>query len=117
MAQERIIDCLECGMSVNFGVKRCPKCDNRLDQQHDGSTVTVDIAHQRETVREAIQKLQRHLKETQEGNAQNLRTVVGSGRIREEILGLLYDLRSREAIIDFQQEQKNPGSIIIKLKP
>lgn len=117
MSQDRTIDCLECGMTVTFGIVHCPKCDNRLDLQHDGSTVTVDIAHNHETVREAMQKLQRNMKETRESNAQNLRIVVGSGRIREEVLGLLYDLRSRETIVDFSQDDKNPGAVTIKLKP
>lgn len=116
MSQQKIIDCLACGMSVSFGVVNCPKCDNRLDLQHDGSTVTIDIAHNRETVRDALLKLQRNMKAARETNAQNLRVIVGSGRIREEILGLLYDLRSRETIIDFNQDE-NPGAVTIKLKP
>lgn len=117
MSQERTIDCLECGMIVSFGMVHCPKCDNRLDLQHDGSTVTVDIAHQRETVREALLKLKRHMNETRDTNAQNLRVIVGSGRIREEILGLLYDLKTREVIVDFLQEAPNFGAVVIKLKP
>jgi len=38
--------CLNCGMSVNAAMSFCLKCDNALNLQHDGSTITVDIAYQ-----------------------------------------------------------------------
>ena len=50
--------CLDCGMGVSETMQYCPKCDNALNLQHDGSTVTVDIAHHGERVSEALQKMQ-----------------------------------------------------------
>ena len=50
--------CLVCGMDVVATADRCPKCDNDLRSQHDGSTFTIDIAHQGESVSEALKKMQ-----------------------------------------------------------
>jgi hypothetical protein len=45
------------GMSVSETMRYCPKCDNGLNLQHDGSTITVYIAHQGERVMEALRKI------------------------------------------------------------
>ncbi len=117
MQQTKDIICLNCGMVMPHGTKHCLKCDNRIDQQHDGSTVTIDIAHHRETVKEALAKLKTAIRSTGEGSAQFLRVVVGSGRIREEVLSELFYMESRQRIIGYQTEDRNPGAIVIKLKP
>ena len=109
--------CLNCGMSVTDSAKRCPKCDNRLDLQTDGSTETVDIAHQGERVRDAIGKLHQVVKEAKSGVSQQLRIIVGSGVIREEAMVTLAELEHRRSIIQFDIEPGNPGAILIRLKP
>lgn len=108
--------CLECGMSVNTAERHCPKCDNALNLQHDGSTITVDIAHQGETVREALQKMQSEIDLAREGIAMRIRLVVGSGLIRDEVLLKLRDLEFRGDIIDFESEPFNTGAVVVRLK-
>jgi len=108
--------CLNCGMRVDAQARLCPKCDNHLDEQTDGSTVTVDIAHNGERVHEAVKKLRSRLKEARAGVTQNIRFVVGSGLIREEALSMLADMQRRGVIIDQRVEPGNAGAILVKLK-
>ena len=108
--------CLDCGMSFSAGTSYCPKCDNALDQQHDGSTITVDIAHGGETVREALRKMENEVDMARKDVATFIRLIVGSGRIRDEVLLALRDLRFRGDVQDFDLESSNGGSVLVRLK-
>lgn len=108
--------CLECGMSVSDDMEHCPKCDNALQLQHDGSTVTVDIAHQGERIDEALRKMQSEIDHARRGVAKSLRLVVGSGLIRDEVLLRLRDLEFRGDIITFEQEPYNKGAVLVSIK-
>ena len=103
-------------MSLAETMQRCPKCDNDLSIQHDGSTITVDIAHQGERVSEALIKMQQEVDLAKKGFALRMRLIVGSGPIREEVMLALRDLEYRGEIRDFDLEPKNPGALIISLK-
>src|SRR5690606_22911925 len=102
--------CLHCGMRVaapRFDLEqvpprlRCPKCDDELYAQHDGRLLTCDIAHSRETVAQALDKLERLLLEGWRGHYRGLRIVVGGGAIRDEVLGQLRYYRQRGIVRDF----------------
>ena len=108
--------CLDCGMSVSETMRHCPKCDNALNLQHDGSTITVDIAHQGERVSEALRKMQSEIDLARKGVAMCIRLVVGSGLIRDEVLLALRDLRFRGDIMDFEPESFNAGAVLVRLK-
>ena len=108
--------CLDCGMGVSETMQYCPKCDNALILQHDGSTVTVDIAHHGERVSEALQKMQSEIDLARKGVAKCIRLVVGSGLIRDEVLLVLRDLRFRGDIIGFESESFNAGTVLVMLK-
>ena len=108
--------CLDCGMSVSETMPYCPKCDNALNLQHDGSTVTVDIAHQGERVSEALQKMQSEIDLARKGVAKCIRLVVGSGLIRDEVLLELRDLSFRGDILGFEPESFNAGAVMVRLK-
>ncbi len=112
----RTITCLDCGMQIPDDIRRCPKCDNQLDRQTDGSTVTIDIAHHGERVTDALRKLDRDIKETKKGVASNLRLIVGSGSIRDAVRARLMDYERRGVIINHQLEGKNAGAILVVLK-
>lgn len=103
-------------MGVDPTSVQCPKCDNRLDLQTDGSTVTVDIAHHGERVGQAVVRLQREIDAARLGVAMYLRLVVGSGLIRDEALLVLRDLEFRGEVKDFEQEPGNPGAVLVRLK-
>lgn len=108
--------CLNCGMIVDTRSRHCPKCDNRLDAQTDGSTITCDIAHQGERVSDALRKMQSAIAGVKAGVAQYLRLIVGSGVIREEVMASLADMERRGIIIRWELEQNNKGAIRVKLK-
>ena len=108
--------CLDCGMSVSETMRYCPKCDNALNLQHDGSTITVDIAHQGERVSEALQKMQSEIDLARKGVVKCIRLVVGSGLIRDEVMLVLRDLRFRGDILDFKPESFNAGAVLVRLK-
>lgn len=108
--------CLECGMSVDDGMDYCPKCDNALNLQHDGSTITVDIAHQGERVSEALDKMQREIDSARKGIARSIRLIVGSGLIRDEVLLVLRDLKFRGDVKSFESESYNAGAVLVRLK-
>ena len=108
--------CLDCGMSIGANTRVCPKCDNALELQHDGSTITVDIAHDGERVRDALQKMQREIDSARKDVAMNIRLVVGSGLIRDEVLLALRDLEFRGDIKDFDLDPANAGAVLVRLK-
>jgi len=108
--------CLNCGMATFPDQKRCLKCDDMLGSQSDGSTVTVDIAHQGERVRDAVLKLENLLVELQSDNTSYLRLIVGSGLIRDEITYTLDTLLHRKEILSFDQDGRNSGAILVHLK-
>jgi hypothetical protein len=97
-------------------MRYCPKCDNVLNLQHDGSTITVDIAHQGERVSEALRKMQSEIDLARKGVAMCIRLVVGSGLIRDEVLLALRDLKFRGDVKDFDLEPANVGAVLIRLK-
>jgi hypothetical protein len=108
--------CLNCGMRIDSPVRRCPKCDNHLDEQTDGSTITVDIAHNGERVHEALLKINDRVEAESHGVAQYIRFIVGSGLIREEAMMSLGDLERQGVIVHQEIEPGNGGAILVKLK-
>jgi hypothetical protein len=87
-----------------------------LEFQHDGSIITVDIAHQGERVHEALEKMEKEIDSARRGVAQHLRLIVGSGLIRENVLVRLRDFEFRGDIKQFDTEPNNPGSVLIRVK-
>lgn len=93
----------------------CTKCDSPLWSLSDGSTLTVDIAHQRETVAEAQVKFRRVLDQAwQESHAGQLRLIVGGGLIRDAVLAELFYLRQQGAVLGFEDE--NRGVIRVRIR-
>ena len=103
-------------MAVEPSLSHCPKCDNALNEQHDGSIVTVDIAHQGERVAEALVKMQKEIDLARAGTAMSIRLIVGAGLIREEVLLALRDLEFRGDIKGFDTEPFNKGAVLVRLK-
>jgi hypothetical protein len=95
----------------------CPKCDSVIENQSDGSTVEVDIAHQGETVRQAMQKLDRTLASVRLGTAKWLRVIVGSGLIREEAFARLTSAEFRGDVQRVEMPASNRGQIMVQIKP
>ncbi|OGT71040.1 MAG: hypothetical protein A3H44_12340 [Gammaproteobacteria bacterium RIFCSPLOWO2_02_FULL_57_10] len=103
-------------MQVPVASTHCPKCDAVLHLQTDGSVLHVDIAHNHETIRVALQKLERILVEARAGHTRAVRVVVGRGFIREEVLLQLSWLQRSGEILAFDHEDGNAGAIMVTVR-
>jgi hypothetical protein len=93
----------------------CIKCDSPLFSCGDGSQLTVDIAHQRETVKQALAKFEQALEHSwQSGYASELRLIVGGSLIRDAVLAELHFRKSQGTVLDFSDE--NRGAVLIRLR-
>lgn len=108
--------CLQCGFPVTESDRVCPKCDSKLELQTDGSTTTLDIAHGKQRVHEAIEQLRSTVTQHQRGTTQFLRVIVGGDRIRHAALHELRAMQSNGTIFQFGQDDRNRGALIIVLK-
>jgi hypothetical protein len=109
-------ECLGCGMRVPAGVLTCPKCDAFLDEQTDGSVLHRDIAHQHETVAQAMVKLEQALQDCRRSHACGVRLAVGRGVIREEVMRQLSWLAMSGEILGFDHDDGNTGAIMVTLR-
>jgi hypothetical protein len=95
---------------------RCSKCDENLYLQHDGRFLTRDIAHGRETVARALEKLDELLLDGWRGYYRGVRIVVGGGLIRDEVLGQLRYYRERGVVRAYREDSPNRGAIVATLR-
>jgi hypothetical protein len=102
-------------MRVSIDETHCPKCDNNLRSQTDGSTLTVDIAHHGEHVSDALRKLDAAIAEGRQGVAAKLRIIVGGGLIRDAVIVELGTHKHRGDIRRYEIERGNPGSVLVHL--
>jgi hypothetical protein len=117
--------CLNCGMiatAVRFELDQvpprltCPKCDQNLYLQHDGSCLTRDIAHHHETIVRALEKLDRLLLDGWKGYGRTVKIIVGGGLIREQVLGQLHYYQRQGVIRDYREDSPNRGAIVAVLR-
>ena len=108
--------CLKCGFPVTESDRVCPKCDSQLVLQTDGSTTTLDIAHGKQRIHEAIEQLRSAVTLHQRSTTQFLRVIVGGDRIRHAALDELQAMQSHGTILQFGQDDRNRGALIIVLK-
>lgn len=94
----------------------CIKCDSPLFEQGEGTVLRADIAHQRETVEQALTKLEDTLERCWQGSESRVRLIVGGGRIRDAVLGQLWYLHSRGLILDYREEDSNPGAVLVMVR-
>ncbi|ALO45626.1 hypothetical protein [Pseudohongiella spirulinae] len=117
-------ECLNCGMQHRLTPgsildrcheQFCSKCDASLWELSDGSTVTVDIAHNKETVAEALAKCNLALEDAWQGSyASELRIIVGGGLIRDAVLAELY-FRHQSGVVRGYREE-NRGAILVTIR-
>jgi hypothetical protein len=94
----------------------CVKCDENLYLQHDGRILSRDIAHGRETVARALEKLGDVLLEGWRGYYRGVRIIVGGGLIREEVLRQLAYYRQRGSVRGYREDSPNRGAIVVTLR-
>jgi hypothetical protein len=108
--------CLECSFPVAESDKICPKCDSLLALQTDGSTTTIDIAHKNQRIHQAIEQLRSSIEFHHRTATQFLRVIVGGDRIRKAAIAELQEMQSRGIVVQFGQDDKNRGALIVLLK-
>ena len=97
-------------------MRECPKCDSVLSEQSDGTTWTTDVAHHRETVRQALNKVEHEINQHLREHTQSIRFVVGSGLIRDAVRQRLSQLKAAGKIKRFEFEGRNEGAIVAHLR-
>lgn len=108
--------CLNCGFAVAAADLCCPKCDSQLTGQTDGSTATIDIAHSKQRIHEAIEQLRAAVARHEQMSTQFLRVIVGGDRIHKAAVVELQQMQSRGHIVQFGHEDRNRGALIVVLK-
>ena len=116
MDKRKKILCQFCGMSLFNTSKTCPKCDSDIEDHYHSSTLTVDVAHNKETVKQAIDKLYQVIERNQIMKHRQIRIIVGSKLIKEEVMNELEALKRRKAIFDFGIDGKNSGAFLIRME-
>ena len=116
MDKRKKILCQFCGMSLLNTSKTCPKCDSDIEDQYHPTTLTVDVAHNKETVKQAIDKVHQVIEKNQIMKHRQIRIIVGSKRIREEVMYELETLKRGKAIFDFGMDGKNSGALLIRME-
>lgn len=116
--------CLACGMPhavsrVDIRDRQrqpvCDKCDSPLFEVSDGSTEVVDIAHQHETVVEALVKFEEAMQFCWgQQYTRQLRVITGGGRIRDALLGEVNYLHHQGTLLDVRSE--NRGAVMLTLR-
>lgn len=94
----------------------CSKCDSPLLAQSDGSTLTRDIAHHRETIPQALEKFEQAVDQAWQGHAARIRLIVGNGAIRDAVLAELHFLQSRGVVLDHHEEGGNRGAVLVRIR-
>ena len=115
MDRTKKILCQFCGMSIFNTSKMCPKCDSNIKDQYHSSTLTVDVAHNKETVKQAIDKLYQVIERNQILKHRQIRIIVGSKMIRDEVMNELEALKRGKAILGFEMDGKNSGALLIRM--
>ena len=116
MDKRKKVLCQFCGMSLFNTSKTCPKCDSDIEGQYHPTTLTVDVAHNKETVKQAIEKLYQVIEKNQIMKHRQIRIIVGSKMIKEEVMNELEALKRGKAISDFGLDGKNSGALLIRME-
>lgn len=117
-------DCLVCGMPHALSLPDirdrqrqpvCEKCDSPLFETTDGSTEVIDIAHQHETIAEALVKFEDALQHCWRFlYTRQLRVITGGGRIRDALLAELNFLQQQGTVLNVFSE--NRGAVLVVIR-
>jgi len=109
--------CTNCGMLLNPENTNCPKCDEHRYAKNRKLTLSIDIAHARQTLAQAEQQLDQAIEQAMTEQFGNLKIIVGRGLIRDEIHRSLDAAQWQNRIRDYQPEKYNQGAYVIQMHP
>lgn len=107
--------CGNCGMAAEGGAPRCPKCDFPRHGENSSRTVTVDIAHTGQTLKEAELLLIEAIDSASRERYGWLRVITGRGLINRETPTMLETAQWQGKIRGYELEEHNPGAFLIRL--
>lgn len=110
-----IHQCQQCGMSYDSSLKNCPKCDFGRFDHNIGQRMSVDVAHNLQTVVVATEQFYDALAQAKRECFSELEVVVGGGLINHEIASILEAEVWKASIRDYHQEPNNRGAYILRL--
>jgi hypothetical protein len=121
MTEQR--ECWNCGFPVDLAkVAVCPKCGEDVRLEATGQVVDIDVAHDGETVADALRKVAAALDRAWVGDARGLKVIHGhgsSGRrgaIAPAVRGWLRNEAGRYAW-KVVSDKFNPGATIVWFEP
>lgn len=109
--------CDNCGMLLSPEDIHCPKCDTHRYAKNRKRMLSVDIAHNMQTLEQAEQQLDNAIREARKKQFGKLRVIVGRGIIRKEIRLSLDTAQWQQRIRSYQTEPYNEGAYILHLSP
>jgi hypothetical protein len=95
----------------------CPKCDEHRYAQNRKKTLSIDIAHDMQTLIQAEQQFDAAIRQAREEQYGKLKLIVGRGRIRQEIRRSLDTAQWQNRIRSYKPEDNNDGAYILLLPP
>ncbi len=107
--------CQQCGMSYPEEQQCCPKCDYGRHEQNRLCTLEVDIAHDLQTVDQAVDQFHGALAQARRELYRELRLIVGGGLINREVGRLLETELQKKSIRSYGYERHNRGAYLVQL--
>ena len=107
--------CNNCGMLIQPEELHCPKCDHHRYTKNHKKTLSIDIAHGRQTLAQAEQQLDQAIEKAIAEQFGKLKLIVGRGLIRGEIRHSLDAAQWQDRIREYQPEKNNLGAYIIQM--
>ena len=103
-------------MSYPIDEKQCLKCDYGRFDHNQSETFSADIAHNLQTVDEAVQQFYQALSKAKREQYRELRVVVGGNLINREIGSVLEAEIWKKQIKAYQHEPGNRGAYLVRLR-
>jgi len=116
-------NCPSCGFPLDRGnlPSVCPKCDEDLIRAKARKPLVVDLAHQGETVSQALAKLDKAVSECVWHGHPSIKVIHGHGssggvsRIKPQVLSAMRKHADRLGAV-MEQDGDNPGAHVMRFK-
>lgn len=102
-------------MNFPSEMQQCPKCDYGRFDQNLTKRLSVDVAHNLQTIDQATQQFYQALAQAKREKYHELRVVVGGNLINAEIGRVLEAERWKNQIHSFTNEPGNKGAYLVRL--
>lgn len=116
MKRKNSLICKQCGSVWESPLEHCLKCNWDLRILNRSRTLEKDIAHNHQTVEEAMNLLRETIQQGKKEKYGQVRLIVGGGLIGMEAEKILSFLKHSKSIKSFARENYNSGALIVVMK-